>query len=189
MNDTNSGSSNAAPKSKARRWTIAGLGAASLAAIAAIGASSWHHRAHAQGFGHGFGPGGHGGFMGRGFAGPMDPEAMGKRLDAMVSFALADVDATPEQKSRISAIAKSAATDLAPLRKVHVEARQKSVALLAAASIDRAQLETLRVQQMQLGDTVSRRMLQAITDAAEVLTPDQRTKLAQKWQDRHGGRS
>jgi len=118
----------------------------------------------------------------------MDPEAMGKRLDAMVAFALADIDATADQKTRISVIAKQAATDLAPLRKMHMEARQKSMALLTQPTIDRAQLEALRVQQMQLGDTVSRRMLQAIADAAEVLNADQRAKLAQKWQSRHGAR-
>jgi Spy/CpxP family protein refolding chaperone len=181
----NSETTHAAPKSRARRWTLAGLGVASVAAIAgAVGASGWHGRAHA----HGFGPGGRG-FMGSGFGGDMDPEAMGRRLDAMVSFALADIDATADQKSRISAIAKQAAADLAPLRKVHQEARQKSMALLTQPTIDRAQLEALRVQQMQLGDTVSRRMVQAIADAAEVLNADQRGKLAQKWQARHGARS
>jgi len=178
-------SPNPAPTSRARRWTLAGLGAASVAAIAAaVGASGWHGHAHAQGFGHG----GHG-FMGRGFGADMDPAAMGKRLDAMVSFALADIDATDDQKSRISAIAKQAATDLAPMRKLHQEARQKSMALLTQPTIDRAQLEALRVQQMQLGDTVSRRMVQAIADAAEVLNADQRGKLAQKWQARRGARS
>ncbi len=183
MNDkqTASESPNTAPKNRARRWTLAGLGVASVAAIAAIG-TGWHTKAHA------FGPGGHGGFMGRGFGGAMDPEAMGKRLDAMVAFALADIDATADQKTRISVIAKQAATDLAPLRKMHMEARQKSMALLTQPTIDRAQLEALRVQQMQLGDTVSRRMLQAIADAAEVLNADQRAKLAQKWQSRHGAR-
>ena len=170
--------------SRARRWTLAGIGTASVAALAAIG-TGWHAPAHA----HGFGPGGQGGFfMGRGFGGPMDPEAMGKRLEAMVSFALADIDASAEQKNRISAIAKQAAADLAPLRTLHVEARRKSMALLTQPTIDRAQLEALRVQQMQLGDTVSRRMVQAIADAAEVLTPEQRGKLAQKWQQRHGPR-
>jgi periplasmic protein CpxP/Spy len=181
----NSEAANPAPHSRTRRWTLAGLGVASVAAIAAaVGASGWHGRAHA----HGFGPGARG-FMGGGFAGNMDPEAMGKRLDAMVSFALADIDATDDQKSRISAIAKQAVADLAPLRKAHLEARRKSMALLTQPTIDRAQLEALRVQQMQLGDTVSRRMVQAIADAAEVLSVDQRGKLAQKWQARHAARS
>jgi Spy/CpxP family protein refolding chaperone len=177
---TFSASAATSPRSTQRRWALAGLGAASIAAITAIG-SGWHAtaRAHGPGFG---------GFGHRGWHGSMDPESMGRRLDAMVSFALADTDATPEQKSRIATIAKSAANDLAPMRKLHTEARQKSIALLTAPTIDRAQLEALRVQQMQLGDTVSRRMVQAIADAAEVLTPDQRTKLAQKVRERHGPR-
>ena len=167
------------PRSSKRRWAIAGIGAASVAALAAIGAG-WHERADA------FGPGHHRGFVGGEFGGPVDPEAMGRRLDAMVSFALADIDATADQKSRISAIARQAAADLAPMRKTHRDLRSKSIALLTQPTIDRAQLEALRAQQMQLGDAVSRRMLQAIEDAADVLTPEQRGKLAQKWQARHG---
>ncbi len=169
-----------APKNGKRRWAIAGIGAASIAALAAIG-TGWHERAQA------FGPGHHRGFMGGEFGGPVDPEVMNRRLDAMVSFALADVDATADQKSRIGAIARQAAADLAPMRKTHRDLRSKSSALLTQPTIDRAQLEALRAQQMQLGDAVSRRMLQAIEDAAEVLTPEQRGKLAQKWQARHGG--
>lgn len=169
-------------KSRTRRWAIAGLGVASVAAVAA--GAGWHGDADA------FGPGHHrGGFMGHGFGAGMDPEAMGRRLDAMVAFTLADIDATPDQKTRISAIAKQAAADLAPLRGTHMEARRKSLELLTQPTIDRAQLEALRVQQMQLGETVSRRMVQAMADAAEVLTPEQRVKLAEKWQARRRPRA
>ena len=49
---------------------------------------------------------------------------------------------------------------------------------------DTSQLETLRSEQMQLGDSVSRRMLQAMIDSAEVLTPEQRSKAAERWQKR-----
>jgi hypothetical protein len=37
---------------------------------------------------------------------------------------------------------------------------------------------------MQLGDTASRRLLQSMTDAAEVLNADQRAKLVAKWSER-----
>ena len=60
--------------------------------------------------------------------------------------------------------------------------------LLAAPSIDRAQIESIRVQQLQLADTATRRMTQAMTDAAEVLNPDQRAKLVAKWQQHRGHR-
>jgi Spy/CpxP family protein refolding chaperone len=158
---------------KARRWWIAG---ASAAAIAALGAAfSWHGPANAHGMGRGFmhGP-----------MGSMDPQAMGNRVEAMVQWMLADVDATPEQRSKIAAIAKGALNDLAPLRAKHQEARRATVQLLAAPTIDRAAIERIRVEQLQLAETMSRRMTQALLDAAEVLNPEQRAKLAANWEQR-----
>jgi Spy/CpxP family protein refolding chaperone len=158
-----------------RRWTFAALSAATVALIGA--GLAWH--GHAQAFGPGFGHR-HGGWE------QMDPAAMERRMEAMIAFRLADTDATAEQKSRITAIMKAAANDLSSLRGQGRELRRKSMQLLAAPTIDRAQLETLRVQQMQLHETVSRRMLTAMADAAEVLTPEQRAKLAEKRLHRRG---
>ena len=167
-----------AAASKPRRWMIAGLAAASIAAVGAT--MSWHAQAEA-----------HGPMMGRGFGfegGPVDPAAMGKRIDAMVQWMLADIDATDDQRTKIATILKGAANDLAPLRKQHADARRNAMQLLAAPTIDRAQIEAIRVQQMQLADTATRRMTQAMADAAEVLNPDQRAKLIAKWQQRRGHR-
>lgn len=162
---------------KPRRWVIAGLAAAT---VAAVGSSlAWHDRADAHGM------------MGRGFgygAGPVDPAAMSKRIDAAVQWMLADVDATDEQRTRIAAIVKAAANDLAAMRGKHMEARRRTVELLAAPTIDRAQIEAVRVEQMQLADSATRRMTQALADAAEVLNPEQRAKLAEKWEQRRGHR-
>jgi Spy/CpxP family protein refolding chaperone len=156
-----------------RRWTVAAIAAASIAVAGA--AFAWHGQARAHG---------HGPWIG-GWE-QMDPEVMGKRIEAMTAWRLADVDATAEQKSRIAAIMKGAANDLASLRGQGRELHLKSVQLLAAPAIDRAQLEATRVQMMQLRETVSRRMLQAFADAAEALTPEQRARLAERMQRRHG---
>jgi Spy/CpxP family protein refolding chaperone len=114
----------------------------------------------------------------------MDPESMNRRIDAMTGWVLSDIDVTPQQRERIAAVLKSAANDLRPLRETHVKARQESLQLLAAPVIDRARLETLRLDQMQLGETASRRMLQAMLDAAEVLDPAQRATLVDRWRQR-----
>jgi protein CpxP len=165
--------------SKSRRWIIAGLAAATVAAVGAT--LSWSDRALA-----------HGPMMGQGFGfdggGPVDPAVMGKRIDAAVQWMLADIDATDDQRARISSVLKAAANDMTPLRKQHIEARRKTMELLAAPTIDRAQIESIRVQQLQLADTATRRMTQAMTDAAEVLNPDQRAKLVTKWQQHRGHR-
>lgn len=160
---------------RGRRWTLFGMGLATLAAAGAFA----HRRAYAQPMMFGHGPGGwHGGMS------DMDPAAQARRIEAMVAFSLADVDATPEQRDKIATIMKAAANDLQASRKQHMQARRQSMEMLAAPTIDRAQLEKLRIEQMQLGDSVSRRMLQAMIDSAEVLTPEQRSKAAERWQKR-----
>jgi Spy/CpxP family protein refolding chaperone len=40
------------------------------------------------------------------------------------------------------------------------------------------------VEQIRLAETTSQRMLQAMIESAEVLTPEQRTKLMERWQKR-----
>ena len=73
-----------------RRWTVAGVAAAAIAVAGA--ALAWHGRAHAAGPGH------HrlGGWE------EVDPEAMGRRIEAMAARRLADIDATPEQRARLA---------------------------------------------------------------------------------------
>jgi periplasmic protein CpxP/Spy len=162
--------------SQPRRWLIAGLATASVAVIGAT--LGWQDRALAQspmmdgafGFGHG----------------SSDPAVQAKKIDAMVQWMLADINATDDQRTKISTILKAAANDLAPLRQQHMQARRTTMQLLSAPTIDRAQLESIRVQQMQLADTATKRMTQAMADSAEVLNPDQRVKLVAKWQHHHG---
>lgn len=175
MNEQQTGSTASAPD-RTRRWTLMGA----MAAVAAgFGALAVHRRAYGAPMG--FGPHGPGGWHGMGDA---DPAVAAKRIDAMVAYMLAEVDATPEQREKIATVLKGAANDLQASRKQHMQARRQSMALLAAPTIDRAQLEKLRVEQIQLADSTSRRMLQAMMDSAEVLTPDQRAKLAVRWQRR-----
>ncbi len=116
--------------------------------------------------------------------GSFDPESAAKRIDAMVSFALADVDATAEQKSKIGEIAKGALKDLMPLRDEHNAARSKAVELLSAATIDRTAIEQVRASELKLAETASKRLTQAMADAAEALQPTQRAKLAEKMKQR-----
>ena len=172
------GSAGTAATDRARRWTLIG---AAVAAVAGLGAFAAHRYAYAapMGFGHGHGHHGWHGAMG-----DMDPAAMAKRIDAMVAFMLADIDATPEQRERIAAVLKAASNDLQASRKQHMQARRQSLELLAAPTIDRARLEQLRIEQMQLADSTSRRMLQAMLDSAEVLNAEQRAKLVERWQRR-----
>ena len=119
------------------------------------------------------------GLLGSGYCGfgATDPEARAKRADAMVRFMLSKVDASEAQQATIAGIVQAAMTDLGPLRDKHAQAHKVGAELLSQPSIDRAALESLRTEQMQLAEAASQRIAQVLADAAEVLTPEQRTEL------------
>jgi Spy/CpxP family protein refolding chaperone len=102
----------------------------------------------------------------------------------MLKHMYVDIDATDAQKQKIDPIAKQAAKDLRPLREKAREARLKSVDLLAAEKIDRGAIEKARAESIRAADATSKRFTQALTDIAEVLTPEQRKTLAARMQRR-----
>ena len=123
----------------------------------------------------------------RGARGPMNHAEAEERIERFIKHVAVEVDATPEQTEKLTTIAKGAARDLAPLRGRGQELRKQGIALLAAPTIDRNAVEQLRVQRMQHADQTSRRITQALADAAEVLTPEQRQKAAARaarWRGR-----
>jgi protein CpxP len=107
----------------------------------------------------------------------MDPAAIDAHIDEMVNRLAAD--ASPDQRMRVAAIAKAAMTDVRPTHAQFRQAHARAHALLTAPVIDRAALEQLRAEQMGRMDLMSRRMLSAMEDAADVLTPEQRAKFAE----------
>lgn len=108
----------------------------------------------------------------------MDPAKAGKHLERMIARHVPD--ATPEQKTRLNAIATAAMKDLQPLAAKQRSVRAEGMKLLAQPTIDRAAVERVRIEQMQIAEARSKRMSQAWTEAAEVLTPAQRLKLAEQ---------
>jgi len=127
--------------------------------------------------GPGFGPGHwHGGMMG----GSFDPAQAEDRADRMVRHMAIELDATDAQQDKLRAVVKAAVKDLIPLREKAQSARLKARELLTQPTIDRAEIEKFRTEQVALADTFTKRVAQAIGDAAEVLTPDQRRKLSDR---------
>ena len=91
------------------------------------------------------------------------------------------IDATPEQKQKLTVIAEGMATDMIPVHQKMRAAKGRVVELLRQPKTDRAALEALRAEHLALADDISKRLTQGMADAADVLTPAQRTKLAQHW--------
>ena len=153
-----------------------------IATVIAGLASGIGIKAFAQGGGHG---GWHrGGFMGT----ALDPAMVDERLDRMLKHLYVEVDATDAQKQQLAPIVKAAARDLLPMRDRMRDARMQAVALLSQPTVNRAALEALRANQLQLAEQASRRVTQALADAADVLTPDQRKALSDRIERWHGHR-
>lgn len=136
-----------------------------------------------------FGPGHwHGdGMMG----GSLDPAEIDARVARMVKHLAVEVDATKEQQEKLTQIASAAAKDMLPLRDKLREGRDQARALLTQPTVDRAAIERLRADKLATMDALSKRASQAIADAAEVLTLEQRKELADRFPPfggRHGHR-
>ena len=143
-----------------------------LFVVAAAGMAAYASSAFSQGFGPGFGsPWGSRSF---------DPATVEDRADRMVRHLSIEVDATPDQQERLRGIVRSAVRDLLPLREKAMTSRQRGRELLTQTTIDRAAIETLRAEQMGLADQATRRVSQALADAATVLSPEQRRKIAER---------
>src|SRR5262249_28586073 len=121
--------------------------------------------------------------MGRGFGRMMYPGAIERRVNRVLGL----VDASTEQKQKVRAIFEKAANDLYASRDKRRENRRAMAEALAAATIDHAKVEQLRQERMKLRDEVSKRLTDALVEAAEVLTPAQRADLAARMQRRRGG--
>jgi Spy/CpxP family protein refolding chaperone len=128
-------------------------------------------------FSGGYGPG-FGAWHGRGFMlGRMEPAQIEDRADRMVRHLAIEVDATAEQQEQLRAVVKAAVKDLLPMGEQARAARVRGRELFTQSTVDIPAIEAFRAEQVALADAASKRIAKALTDAATILTADQRRKL------------
>jgi Spy/CpxP family protein refolding chaperone len=115
-------------------------------------------------------------FMG----GPFDPAQVDRHVERVMKHLAVEADATADQQAKLVGIAKGAVSDLLPLREKLQANRAKALDLFTAGTVDRAAIERLRSEQLALAETASKRIAQALGDAAEVLNPEQRRTLVDR---------
>ncbi|MFK5977294.1 MAG: Spy/CpxP family protein refolding chaperone [Rhizobiaceae bacterium] len=145
-----------------------------------------------SGWGHGgWGHGRKGGRMGHhgGFSKMSDSEIEAK-ITRMVKHVAIEIDATTDQQEKITALVTAVAKDLKPLREQMHAAGKEIHDILSADTIDRAALEKIRSERLAEADRISKNLINAVADVAEVLTVEQRKVLDERIQEfksmRHG---
>ncbi len=146
-----------------RKFLIAVAAGAALvtgvgALVRADALDAWHHMV-----------------MGGGEHGNADFSA---HVDHMLQHVYVELEATDAQKAQIEPLVRQAMTDLQPLHAQLKAAHDQALHAVTQTPVDRAALEAARVAHLQLADQASRRAVQLIADVGDVLTPAQRTKLA-----------
>ena len=127
--------------------------------------------------------------MGRSF----DPAQVDRHIERVIKHLAVEADATADQQAKLVAIAKGAVNDLLPLRDKLQANREQALDLFTAGNVDRAAIERVRGEQLALMETASKRLSEALGDAAEVLNSEQRRTLVDRvshfggwWRWHHG---
>jgi len=141
-----------------RRWWAVALGAVAVAGLT-------FSVARAQGFG------GHGG-----------PFMMKERMD----HALSAAGATDAQKAQIHAVWDGLRPQLKPLRHQAMDLRRQIGEAIAAPTIDKGRVETLRKQSVDTMDRISALMTQGMMSSAQILSPAQRQAVLKQIEEHRG---
>jgi Spy/CpxP family protein refolding chaperone len=161
------------------RFLIAGAFAATFAAggfaVSVIPAAAQIGAAMGGGMEDGMGGMGMHGRHGAGHA------IMVARLDKFLD----EVGASADQKARIHQILGDGMKAVQPIHERMGEAHRQFFAMLLGPTIDRAGLEQLRAARIADIDQASKALVASFAEAAQVLSPDQRAKLAAIMAERH----
>jgi periplasmic protein CpxP/Spy len=115
---------------------------------------------------------------GRGLFDSMIETVLEAHADRMVRHLSIEIDATAEQQDKLRAIVTGVIMDLMPVREKMMAARATARDLLSEETVDRTAIEKFRADLIETHDAVSKRLVQAVVDAAEVLTPEQRRRIS-----------
>ena len=104
-------------------------------------------------------------------------EGAHERAKDKVAWMLGSVDATPEQEQRANDIVANLVDEVYPLAQQHRENRRALIAELSRPTVDRKVLEEIRQAELSLAASASAELVQALSDLANTLTPEQRQQL------------
>jgi periplasmic protein CpxP/Spy len=138
---------------------------------------AWHGSTHHDGK--------HGGFS------KMSEAEIEAKVERMVKHLAIEIDATDEQQDKITDLVTAFAADMKPIREQMRTTREEIRELLVADEIDRAALEEVRATGIAEAERISKDLVNAVADVAEILSLEQRELLNERLKEfrpRGGGR-
>ena len=100
-----------------------------------------------------------------------------ERSQRVANWVLDEIDADEAQRQQVLRIVSDSAEDLFAFAGRHRTNRDALLEAFSQTTIDREAVQSLRVDEMQLADAASGRLVEALVDVAEVLTIEQRSEL------------
>lgn len=162
--------------SQKQRWALGALIAATSACVV-LSVSAW------AGVGE---PGSRMQHHGMGMMGGAGPEMGGVPFGGRhLKRLLDDAKVSDAQRTQVQQIVDLAQSDLKALHEEGKGLHEQGLKLWAAPKIDAGAVEKVREQMQVHHDKVSKRLMQAMLDVGNVLTPDQRAVVARQLEKRH----
>lgn len=116
------------------------------------------------------------------------PEEAREHVDRWMTRVLDRVDATDEQRQAVDVIVDDSLPQMLAFRREGRDLKQKAREMVVADPIDEEGLEGLRTQALDLANRASALGLDVFLGFSDVLTPEQRAELTQRWRDRSSDR-
>jgi len=104
-------------------------------------------------------------------------EGAHERAKDKVAWMLGSVDATPEQEQRANEIVANLVDEVYPLAQQHHENRRTLITELSRPTVNRQVLEEIRLAELSIAESASAELVEALSDLASTLTPEQRQQL------------
>ncbi len=103
-----------------------------------------------------------------------------KKITRAVKHVAIEIDATDEQREKITALVTAIAKDMKPLRSTFKTSGKEIRTILLAPTIDRAALEKIRVSRITDAEKASKELVNTLAEVAEILSLEQRKILNER---------
>ena len=114
-----------------------------------------------------------------------NPEEAREHVEDAAEWILNRVDASDQQNQQVKSIVGESVDGFVELAQQHRQHREDFITEFSRPSIDRQALEQIRRAEMEVAEAASSQMVRTLADVAEVLNPEQRRELLERFQRFH----